>query len=310
MARDKAQSVKEESQVTRTQAAEPMDDEQLKDLVAGLDDEESKSLVPVFRNLPASLVERVVNLMEGMNPNQAGLEEMEGGWTPPIIKMRQPMSSDAPKTVEMGGLYTDDGEVLPNPFRFVPLYMHPAHVKFTEGESTPDCRSEDGIMSIFGKLCKDCEDEPWKHGEATDCNKFRYTYVFDTDFKRIYKLQLGKTSYRTGSKLLKWMRGSGKHVYSKIYSLTTKEVERKGGGVYYVFDIDATGDKIEDPNLLEIGHVLSTKIKKAREDYLASLRERQQKAGEHASRIIERSDGDVVTPASADEPDFSKDGSL
>jgi hypothetical protein len=234
---------------------------------------------------------------------------MGSSWMPPLVKVRQPVSTDAPKTLQMGAFYTDLGEVLPTPFRFVPLYMYPGHMKFAEGDVAPSCRSEDTVTSIYGNKCKDCNDEPWKHGEATDCNKFRFVMVLNPDTWRMYRLQFGKTSYKTGSKLEKWMRGTPKYTWGKVYNMASKEVERKGGGVYYVFDIEMTNEVTTDQGLLDLGFVLHAKIKEARQHLLTSLQNVQAVAGEKAKQIIERTEADFVAPQTAAEPDFST-GSL
>jgi len=309
MAKEKAQSVKETPEREEAQAAISTD--ALNEIVGNTEDAGVKALVPALQTLPETTVGRIVELLESMTGTQAGMEEMDSGWTPAIIKVRQPVTTDVPKTIAMGGLYTDDGEALPEDFKFIPLYMYPANVMFEDGNNTPACRSEDGVTSIFGKLCKDCDNEPWKHGDPTDCNKYRNVFLLDVEFKRVYKLALGKTSYRTGTKLMKWMKGSGKAVWSRIYTLSSKEIERKGGGVYYVYDVDATGEKISDPALLQVGDAFNKRIKEAREAYLVNLQARQNRAGEQASKIVERSAGDdIPTSADAAEPDFGKDGAL
>lgn len=286
-------------------------EEEVQEMVEGLNEEQTTALVPILRQLPLARAEAVMELVGNMQGDQAGLEEMDSRWSPSIIKLYQPVTKEAPKGLAMGGMYTDDGEILPSTFRFVPLYMHPAHVKFSEGDQAPSCRSEDSKISIYGDLCKDCEDLPFRHGEPTDCSKYRYVYVFDEDFKRIYKMQLGKTSYRAGTKLERFMRGSG-DVWSKVYALETKEVERKSGGVYFVFVVSATGDKVTDEVNLELGQMFNAEIVKARMRLKDEIEKRRSEAGSKAASAgpVERVDGDIVAPADAGEPDFGSDKSM
>ena len=309
MAKNKAQENEEridESATTNLSEAEA------KDFVEGLPEEQATALVPIIRNLPAPVVERLGNLLEEMSSQQPGLEEMDSAWTPPIVKIRQPVTTDAPKNVEMGQLYTAEGDVFPEGFEFVPLYMHPAHLKFEEGESTPACRSEDGKQSIFGDVCKDCPDEPFKHGEPTDCSKFRNVFVFDKKFSRVYKLALGKTSYKAGTKLQRYWKGSGKFPWRKVYALESKEVERKGGGVYYVYNIVPTGEELSDQTLLDLGQFVYDRIKEERTRLMERLVEQRQKAAgggapQPSAPVVE--DGAAAAKDAA-EPDFGQDGTL
>lgn len=310
MAKNKAQDA-EERTTERPATTDTLSEEDAKDFVEGLPEEQALALIPLVRNLPAPVVERLGNLLEEMSSDQTGLEEMDASWTPPIVKIRQPVTTDAPKNVQMGQLYTAEGDVFPNGFEFVPLYMHPAHLKFEEGESTPACRSEDGKMSIFGDLCKECPDEPFKHGEPTDCSKFRNVFVFDKGFGRIYKLALGKTSYKAGTKLQRYWKGSGKFPWRKVYLLEAKEVERKGGGVYYVYNIVPTGEELADETLLHLGQFFYDRIKEERARLMERLEQQRQKAGEggkpQAAAVV---DDGAAAAASAAEPDFGNDGTL
>lgn len=294
MAKEKAQS-------------ETADQATIEEAVAGLDEETKTSLVPVLQKLPLAIVETVSDLLAEMNPNQEGLEEMEGGWSQPFIKIRQAMSSDYPKGIEMGDLYTDDGDKLEN-FEFVPLYMYPSHTKFSE-DNNVDCYSEDTIHSADGILCKECPDEPFKNNEKTDCNKYFNVFLFDRNFKRMYRLNLGKTSYRTGSKLRKFMKGSGRYPWKKIYQLETNENQRKGGGTYYTYAIKPTGELIEDEALLEVSRIFKNQIIVARTSLKERLSERRQHADKVAADMAAGSGAAVSSTEENKEPDFSN-GSL
>jgi len=300
MAKEKARS---------NDATEKMSDEDVQDFLDGLPQEQQTALAPVVKNLPAPVVERLGDLLEEMSSNQTGLEEMDSAWTPPIIKVRQGMTTDAPKNVQLGQMFTAEGEVFGDSFEFAPIYMHPAHLKFEQGDSTPSCSSMDGKTSIYGDVCKDCPDEPFKHGEPTDCSKYRYVFVFNKDFTRIYKLTLGKTSYKAGTKLQRYWKGSAKTPWNKLYSLETKEMDRKGGGTYYVFNIVPTGESVTDENFLSVGQFFYERIKESRMAALEDLKNRQahaQQGGGQATSLESE-----ATPATkAAEPDFGSDGTL
>jgi hypothetical protein len=310
MAKQKAQNTEKENEMETETKIKTLDAEQIAEVAADLDESDSLALVPVLQNVPAEVAVRLVELITSMSSSKPGLEEMARDWAPPLVKVRQPVSTDAPKTLEMGGFYTDLGEVLSKPFKFVPLYMWPGHLKFSEGDVAPSCRSEDTVMGQYGVKCKDCEEEPWKGGVATDCNKFRFLYAVNPDTWQIYRLQFGKTSYKAGGKLEKWMRGTPKCPWTKIYNLTSKEVERKGGGVYYVFDVEMTPETVTDPWLIKTGYTLHEKISLMRRNVLAAVSQVQQMAGEKAVQLIEKSESDFVTPQAAAEPDFSENKTL
>lgn len=305
MAKNKAQDVEERS-------VDTLSEEDAKAFVEGLPEEQALALLPLVRNLPAPVAERLEDLLEEMSSDQTGLEEMNASWAPPIVKIRQPVTTDAPKNVQMGQLYTAEGDVFPDGFEFVPLYMHPAHIKFEEGESTPACRSEDGKMSIFGDLCKECPDEPFKYGKPTDCSKFRNVFVFDKAFGRIYKLALGKTSYKAGTKLQRYWKGSGKFPWRKVYLLESKEVERKGGGVYYVYNIVPTGEELTDETLLHLGQFFYDRIKEERARLMKQLEQQRQRAADAGGKPQTATivDDGAAAAASAAEPDFGNDGTL
>jgi len=292
-------------------ATELVSEQDAADFVKGLPEEQAAALVPIVRSLSAPMLERLSNLLEEMGSDQPGLEEMDSAWMPPIVKIRQPVSTDAPKEVGLGGLYTADGETFPEGFEFVPLYMHPANLKFLEGESTPACRSEDGKTSIFGDVCKDCPDEPFKHGDPTECSKFRNVFVFDKTFRRIYKLALGKTSYKAGTKLQRYWKASGKFPWRKIYMLESKEVERKGGvGVYYVYNVIPTNKELTDETQLQLGQFFYDRIKEVRTKLMERLVEQRQAAGENSQRSTVVVEDGAAAAENATEPDFGKDGTM
>jgi len=313
MAKNKAQSVgnvrddevKEEVEakdaVSETDGMEEMD-------AAELDEESTKDLMPLLKQLPVEMQETFTSLLAEMKPNQAGLEEMDNRWAPPFIKIRQGLSTDHPASVQLGQLYTDDGQALPTPFEFIPLYMYPANLKFDEGSANPSCRSEDGKVSIFGVPCKDCPDEPFKNGEPTDCSRYRNTFVFDVNLKRIYRLNLGKTSYKAGSKLQRYMKASGGKPWKKVYALEVQEQQRKSGqGRFYVFNIRPTGRELDNTVHIEIAKKFHDRISGIRTEVLQTQRSRNAVATQKADKIGEELGVQqaAVSGKKVGEPDFS-----
>ena len=305
---------KEQDEVAEVEKPVMATDEQIAEAADGLDADISTTLVPILQQLPAHIVDRVTDLLAEMSPGQEGLEEMDSRWSPPNIKCRQGMSTDFPKGIELGDLYTDDGETLPSPFEFVPLYMYPSFMKFDDNNKL-DCMSDDCIQSTTGTVCKECPDEPFKHGEATACSKYKNVFVYDKNFRRVYKIGFAKTSLKAGTKLEKYMRGSGKNPWKKIYILETNEKTRQGGsGIYYVYNVKPTNDRIEDDTLLALAHFFKDRIQEARVEAKRVSAERRAQADSRAKSMQMVDDGTPTTEAGipantkAPEPNFGDTG--
>lgn len=295
-----------ETHVTRAEEADVMEDD-----AEEPSPEVGKALAPILRALPAEMQHHVRNLLAEMSPNQVGLEEMDARWTPPNVKVRQAVSTDMPQNVNLGELYTDDGQVLGKQFEFIPLYMYPTHLKFDQNESSPSCRSEDAKTSIYGDICKECPDEPFKNGQPTACNRYRNVFVFDAQLKRIYRIAFGKTGAKTGSKLQKYMKASGNEPWRRIYSLESVQKSRQTGqGTYYVLNVVATGKEISDDARLGVAKFFHEQIKTVRAAVLEAVRARMAAAG----KAVGQPHGTATTASvptdqsQVSEPDFSKSG--
>lgn len=293
-----------------SQKSETLTADEIQEIAESFDEDQATALVPILKQAPAALANKIVDLLETMGTGQVGLEEMESGWSPPNVRVRQGMSKDVPKGVDMGELYTDDGEKLEKPFRFVPIYMHPGNMRFADDETgVSNCYSNDGKFNGQGEPCKECEDEPWKHGEATNCDRYRHAYAFDENFTKIFRISFGKTSYRTGGKLEKYMK-AGKYPWIKVYEMGSKELDRKGGGTYFVATVIPTETKVIDPAHLDIGRLFYSQIRKVREAQKKAMQERKVEASDRAPKFIDKADGDIVAPGDAAEPDFAQGKSL
>lgn len=240
--------------------------------------EETNALVAVTANLPAEIADGVTRLIQRMDPNKPGFEEMGGArFRPPVVKIHQATTGESPDNSNLGDIFTDAGDVLEVPFRFVPLYMYYTHARFRIGEVMPSCSSEDAKTSKSGTLCAECDDRPFKGGERTDCNKSINVIAVNETFDRIFHLQFSKTSYRAGSTLFR--QASASMVpWEKIYSLGTDERKRnEGQGKYWVFKVSASGDAVSR-DLHAVAEYLHGEIARGRKAYLQALRERASEA--------------------------------
>ncbi len=264
-------------------------------------------LMQVVGRLPVEIQKGMNQLVSMMNPNKPGFEETGGSkWSAPVVKVAQPVSSNIPGNAKVGDLYTDLGDVLPQPFEFVPVYMYYSNAKFEEQNSNPTCRSEDTVKSIYGDLCAECNDQPFKHGEKTACNKSLNVLAFGVDFGQIYHLQFAKTSYRAGSKL--YRQASATSVpWARVYSLATEQKSRtEGQGKYYILNTNTTGKDV-DPKFFESINGFYLVIKASR----AKLLEALAKNATRGKQVVNQVDTTLEAagkPGGA-EPDFN-DGSL
>jgi len=268
----------------------------------------ASALVRITQNLPPAVVERVQTMLAMMDPNKPGFEEMGGAhWSPPIIKVHQPVSSETPANSKNGDLFTDTGDVLERPWTFIPIYMHYSHARFEEGNSSPTCRSEDAKTSAYGDVCADCEDFPFRDGQRTNCQKSLNVYVFDAEFTQVYRVQFAKTSYRAGSKLFKQAR-STPMPWSRTYVLTTQEKSRQeGSGKYFVLSVAATGEGV-DPQFFPMIEYIYGQLADLRKKILANIAERS----DTGKKVVDNLPQDFGAPADSStgdntkEPDFSE----
>lgn len=229
------------------------------------------ALVKIVSRLPEKIADKVQTLLASMNPNKPGFEEMGGArWAPPVVKVHQPTSGDVPGASKQGDLYTDTGDILPKPFEIVPVYMHYSHAKFEPGNSNPTCRSEDGKRSIYGDLCKDCPDLPFRDGNKSLCNKSIEVYAFNKECTEVYRLQFSKTSYKAGSKLYR-QASSSAVPWARVYAIDTEKKTRQNDtGIYYIQTLTPTGESV-DPELFELIGYVYEQIAEVRKQKLARV---------------------------------------
>ena len=133
-------------------------------------------LSTAIAQLPDDKQAGVIKLFEQMSPTEEEYGEMdeELRWRPMIISVKQPTSRNFPDAAKNGDLYSNDtGEVFKQPLEFVPLYPYTNQARFQSGGQRPDCRSEDGKMSIYGDKCAECNDRPWRRVQIVPARHLR-----------------------------------------------------------------------------------------------------------------------------------------
>lgn len=246
-----------------------------------------KALAVLKRDLP-EIAEKVEHLVTLMNPDKQGYEEMGGArWAPPIVRIHQALTHNPPGNSKLGNLYTDTGDVLPTPWEFIPIYMHYANTKFTQGGEDGNnrlCRSEDTVTSTRGQVCADCPDRPFREGQITQCKKSIEVFVLDKDFQNIYKIQFVKTSYKVGSKLYR-QTSSGSVIWERVYALGAETAtQEKTGAKYYVFTAVPTGEKT-NPKFDPMARFIHEKISEARRRIKENIRNQVVTAKDAVGRL-------------------------
>jgi len=243
----------------------------------------NQELTEIVKNLPEKIVEGVVQLAEVMKPNPDGFGEMENMYyRPPVIKIKQLMTTQAPSNANPGDIFSGDtGEVFKKPFVVIPIYPYENRAKFVVGNNKPECRSEDCKISIYGDDCSKCLDRPWRGGAKQACNNSINIYAVNEDFSRMFHLQFNGSSAKAGLAIINQARAAGVKLWHRKYSLNVEEAS-KGTGTYYKFKTSYVEPVDEELHLL--GHHYHEQImevrNKIKSDIVASIEEKKGKMAE------------------------------
>ena len=212
-------------------------------------------LMTVVASIPADKSNGIQQLTATLNPQQEGFGEMdEVNYRAPVVKVKQPVTTAAPKAADNGDLYSSDtGEIFTAPLVFVPIYPYENRARFQTGAMKPDCRSEDCKTSVYGDDCSKCPDRPWKDNEPQKCNNSVNIMAASPDFASLYHLQFSKTSATAGTAVIRQARNAGKKLWERVHHLDTEEV-KGGSGIYYV--LKTSFAQPADPDYVAVGHAL------------------------------------------------------
>jgi hypothetical protein len=249
-------------------------------------------LTTAVDKLPVALSEGIKELAMIINPQQEGYGELdEVRYRPPVVKVKQPVTTAAPKAAQNGDIFSQDtGEVFSKPLPFVPIYPFENRARFQPGAMKPDCRSEDCKTSIYGDDCSKCPDRPWKDNKQQKCNNSFNIIAASPDFSKLYHLQFSKTSMKAGTSVVRQARNAGKKPWQRVYNLDTEEV--KGGqGIYYVFDTSFSGDET-DPQLFDTGRALHDVLGEQR----MKMREELAQRIAEGKTAVDALDDDIAAP--------------
>jgi len=262
------------------------------------------NVVQALGKLDEAKAEALMCVVDQMNPNKEGFESSEDeAATLPRVKIRQGMSADAPDDVKMGGLYTDAGDNLGASLDLIPLYMYKTNRRFESQENGVEaCSSEDTVRSIYGDLCAQCEDMPFRDGKVTKCNKSMELIALSADYQHMYRVSFMKTSYRAGAQIYRQAR-AGKHAWDKTFRISTEPRTRAGTqGSYYIMTAQVSGDRAPEsdyPVLSMFQQMIATQ-RKAYLESLKTMRRSQEEVLEAVAQIDGGGNGDQGGPA----PDY------
>lgn len=251
--------------------------------------------------LPEEKQEAVIQLFQQMRPNVEDYGEMTDiRWRPTILNIKQPTTRKAPEPAQNGDLYSNDtGRVYDRPLEFVPIYPFTNRARFQPQAMRPDCRTENEKTSVYGDICAQCADRPWKDGKRQKCQRTTNIMATTPDFSRIFQLQFRGSSFKQGVAVINQAVSDGERLHQRIYTLDTKK-EEGTQGVYYTLQASYKGAVAEE--FLPIGQGMYDELKLQRTELLKKIEE---SISEGRSRVEAVGDdvGDVVSDESP--ADFS-----
>lgn len=134
---------------------------------------------------------------------------------------------------------TDDEPELVKELVGVIVDHHPVNAYWSgaePGNNPPDCSSPDGIVSIDGRHCKDCNLNQWgtgKDGKGKACKNMHRIYLLREGDIFPLLLTLPPTSIRNfSSYMAKRVVGKGRRSYQVITKIALKKVQSSGNITY------------------------------------------------------------------------------
>lgn len=188
--------------------------------------------------------EQLLQLLDSINPDKEGLEEMDAGFVTPVIRIVHGTTREPPAGSVRGDLFTNFGSKLPKPFKCIPLYgfrMNRMYPSKEEALGRPVCIAPDAVFGRpFGECIK-CDDLPLNlnsTGRPTNCDNVIVFLVMSEQF-RAYRIEFAKTSRSAGQKLSQLIRESGK-IWDRWVNITTSETKGDKAN-YHVFSVSCDG---------------------------------------------------------------------
>ena len=211
-------------------------------------------------SVPNDVLPKYLALAEKFGGSSRGFED-ERDWSPPRLKMKQPMSNDPnmPSEAKNGEFFYAGNLVKPG-VNVLMAYAWNSRVRFVQGtDNFPSCASEnvdargkgaaDKSISVYGDACGKCpfNDQPGQ-GKKTNCaNQINVILVPET-LDEIFKYTFSGSGYSAGRQLTDLGR-STKSPWSRFYSLSSETKKRTAGGVYCVPTITPVSGEVVPEHL-------------------------------------------------------------
>ena len=253
--------------------------------------------------------DQLLTLIESVDPDKEGLEEMGDGFVVPIIRIVQGTTRDVPDGCQKGDLFTSFGSKVERPFRFIPLYGFKMNRMFPpEGAlGRPTCTSPDGVLgNTFGK-CAECPQLPLGVGgsQPTQCDSVIVFLVMSDTF-RIARIEFQRMSRKAGQRLNQLVRERPK-IWDRLLSLNTTSMQSEKGPPYHVFTVSAGGQDTP-AHLREASAALKILIEAERKASLHVHYAAVLAGGKRASQTDENLDVETLGIGGNENPDLSTGG--
>lgn len=184
------------------------------------------NLIELAGNLPESVSQNALDLLERMSSTVEGIGDGDIEWRPPILKVVQATTdrSSLPKGVSIGDVVIGD-EKLEQPVRVIPLRSWDSRQMWSpdKDDSRVLCWSPDAVTGITGQACKTCPHQVFNTEEnRVDCTKNKTVMCVTSDLRHIFISNFAKTNYSNGMEWQSLMKKASVSTYRRQYELHTE----------------------------------------------------------------------------------------
>ena len=154
------------------------------------------------------------------------------------------------KDIKYGDFFVED-EALGNEMDLIPLVMWSDRVYFVKDNSSPVCKSPDGMTPIdtkFATKCSNCQFSKWGADKTPPaCSKALNVLFVPSDFKSTpFVLKFARSGAKLGKDIVKVAKRNSRAVYETTFTIATKQETRKKRRFYIPVK---KGTYLTDPSL-------------------------------------------------------------
>lgn len=203
----------------------------------------------------------------------------ESSYRPELLRLFQRMTRDesAPEGTKPGDVYAS-GRILHDGKKgdgllLIPVMAWTGHQRWPQGDPRPNCQSHDGKFSVTGVACVDCNDEPWKNGQKTDCQRVLHFYFLPVDLSGVYYIVFKSSSYKAGQNIVRTME-KRVNAWDAIWRISTAE-KTNDMATFNVWKTSITADE-PAPHLKALAEMLNDGFGSQRQEMLSVQRKRRE----------------------------------